>query len=188
MSHYHDFGMVHSLDDRGLPNMFGDPLQSYGGGHTPVAFEFDNFGISHQPTNTTIPSVSQSVGDSALSAPVQETTGLPTTLSQSQTLYNSGNMHNIGNQSLHNLESQNQDVIPKTEVTDVIKTEPLPLEHEYVKVEQTPETSESADNPVIDIAINNVVCSFATRCHLNLRRIAMDGMNVIHKKEFGVRN
>ena len=42
------------------------------------------------------------------------------------------------------------------------------------------------DAPVIDIAINNVVCTFNTRCHLNLKRIAMDGMNVIYKRENGV--
>lgn len=38
----------------------------------------------------------------------------------------------------------------------------------------------------IDIFINNVVCSYSTKCHLNLRRIAMQGMHVEFKKECGV--
>lgn len=42
------------------------------------------------------------------------------------------------------------------------------------------------DAPEIDITINNVVCSFAVRCHLNLRKIATEGMNVIYKRENGV--
>ncbi len=43
-----------------------------------------------------------------------------------------------------------------------------------------------AQEPVIDIVINNVVCTFATKCHLNLKRIAMDGVHVIYKRENGV--
>lgn len=42
------------------------------------------------------------------------------------------------------------------------------------------------DSPVIDIHINNVVSNFNTRCHLNLRHIATEGMNVIYKRENGV--
>ena len=36
------------------------------------------------------------------------------------------------------------------------------------------------------IDVSNVVCSYSTRCHLNLRRIAMQGMHVEYKKECGV--
>jgi len=39
------------------------------------------------------------------------------------------------------------------------------------------------DTPEIDINIHNVVCNFATRCHLNLRHIANTGANVIYKRE-----
>lgn len=39
-----------------------------------------------------------------------------------------------------------------------------------------------AENKV-DILISNVVCSYSTRCHLNLRRIAMEGMHVEYKRE-----
>ena len=42
------------------------------------------------------------------------------------------------------------------------------------------------DSPEIDIIINNVVCSFGVRCHLNLKRIAMEGAHVEYKRENGV--
>ena len=38
----------------------------------------------------------------------------------------------------------------------------------------------------IDIVINNVVCSFNVRCHLNLRDIALRGLNVEYRKENGM--
>uniref|UniRef100_A0A8C5M2Y7 TATA box-binding protein-like 1 n=1 Tax=Leptobrachium leishanense TaxID=445787 RepID=A0A8C5M2Y7_9ANUR len=37
----------------------------------------------------------------------------------------------------------------------------------------------------LDILITNVVCVFRTRCHLNLRKIALEGVNVIYKREVG---
>ena len=40
--------------------------------------------------------------------------------------------------------------------------------------------------PEIDITINNVVCSFNVRCHLNLRDIALRGLNVEYRKENSV--
>jgi hypothetical protein len=42
------------------------------------------------------------------------------------------------------------------------------------------------DEPEVDIVINNVVCSFNVRCHLNLRDIALRGHNVEYRKENGV--
>ncbi|XP_033738196.1 TATA box-binding protein-like protein 1 [Pecten maximus] len=44
------------------------------------------------------------------------------------------------------------------------------------------------DGPTIDIIINNVVASYSTRCHLDLRRIAMDGKHVEYKREYGMCN
>jgi len=38
----------------------------------------------------------------------------------------------------------------------------------------------------VDIVINNVVCSFNVRCHLNLREIALQGLNVEYRKENGM--
>lgn len=40
--------------------------------------------------------------------------------------------------------------------------------------------------PEIDIVINNVVCSFSVRCHLNLRDIAQKGFNVEFRRENGM--
>lgn len=38
----------------------------------------------------------------------------------------------------------------------------------------------------VDIVINNVVCSFSVRCHLNLRDIALNGFNVEFRRENGM--
>lgn len=54
---------------------------------------------------------------------------------------------------------------------------------------QVPEVCEAVaedEEPEVDIVINNVVCSFNTRCHLNLRRVATEGMNVIYKRDQGM--
>lgn len=48
------------------------------------------------------------------------------------------------------------------------------------------ELVEEKEQPEVDIVINNVVCSFNVRCHLNLRRIALHGKNVEYKKENGM--
>ncbi|CAI9739380.1 TATA box-binding protein-like 1 [Octopus vulgaris] len=44
------------------------------------------------------------------------------------------------------------------------------------------------DQPIVDIIINNVVCSFNTRCHLNLKKIAMEGLHVEYRRENGMLN
>ena len=54
--------------------------------------------------------------------------------------------------------------------------------------QQEGEVEEEAPLPEIDITINNVVCSFSVRCHLNLRDIALRGINVEYRKENGVSN
>ncbi|XP_071515168.1 TATA box-binding protein-like 1 isoform X2 [Panulirus ornatus] len=41
-------------------------------------------------------------------------------------------------------------------------------------------------DPVIDIMINNVVCSFSVACHLDLRSIALTGNNVEFRRENGM--
>ncbi|KAL4712968.1 hypothetical protein ACJJTC_012038 [Scirpophaga incertulas] len=43
--------------------------------------------------------------------------------------------------------------------------------------------TEEEDTPEIDIMINNVVCSFSVKCHLNLRQIALNGVNVEFRRE-----
>uniref|UniRef100_A0A1B6GA63 TATA box-binding protein-like 1 n=1 Tax=Cuerna arida TaxID=1464854 RepID=A0A1B6GA63_9HEMI len=52
-------------------------------------------------------------------------------------------------------------------------------------VEQCVKESEEPE-PEIDIVINNVVCSFSVRCHLNLRQIALNGINVEYRREHGM--
>lgn len=52
--------------------------------------------------------------------------------------------------------------------------------------EQIGVESSNEDTPVLDIVINNVVCSFSVRCHLNLRQIALRGANVEYRRENGV--
>lgn len=48
------------------------------------------------------------------------------------------------------------------------------------------EQQEPEPEPEIDIVINNVVCSFSVRCHLNLRDIALYGDNVEFRRENGM--
>ena len=48
------------------------------------------------------------------------------------------------------------------------------------------ETPTEVEPPEIDIVINNVVCTFSVRCHLNLRQIALNGTNVEYRRENGV--
>lgn len=50
------------------------------------------------------------------------------------------------------------------------------------------ETAQEDDSPVIDIHINNVVCTFNLRCHINLKRLAMEGSNVEYRREHGILN
>ncbi|XP_011863305.1 PREDICTED: TATA box-binding protein-like protein 1 [Vollenhovia emeryi] len=42
------------------------------------------------------------------------------------------------------------------------------------------------ESPELDIVINNVVCSFSVRSHLNLRQIALSGSNVEYRRENGM--
>lgn len=66
----------------------------------------------------------------------------------------------------------------------VIDTDQVPSSE--VPVGQCVENEEDSDQPEIDIVINNVVCSFSVKCHLNLRQIALKGFNVEYRRENGV--
>lgn len=86
-------------------------------------------------------------------------------------------VHKNGVQSLangsHHLDMNSVECVSssvKEEVTDMTNNKPM-----------------EEDQPEIDITINNVVCSFSVRCHLNLKQIATQGANVEYKKENGVR-
>ncbi|XP_049298068.1 TATA-box-binding protein-like [Anopheles funestus] len=52
--------------------------------------------------------------------------------------------------------------------------------------EPNPDTEPQEEQPEIDIVINNVVCSFSVRCHLNLHDIARQGNNVEFRRENGM--
>ena len=66
---------------------------------------------------------------------------------------------------------------PKQEVDDTNDITDADTAKEEVKEESQPE---------VDIVINNVVCSFSVRCHLNLKEIALNGSNVEYRKENGM--
>lgn len=65
-----------------------------------------------------------------------------------------------------------------------VQTLTPPLETKTV--EETIECAGEEPEPEIDIVINNVVCSFSVRCHLNLRQIALNGINVEYRRENGM--
>uniref|UniRef100_A0A182JQP7 TATA box-binding protein-like 1 n=1 Tax=Anopheles christyi TaxID=43041 RepID=A0A182JQP7_9DIPT len=52
--------------------------------------------------------------------------------------------------------------------------------------ETNPDNELQEEQPEIDIVINNVVCSFSVRCHLNLHDIARQGNNVEFRRENGM--
>lgn len=70
----------------------------------------------------------------------------------------------------------------------VIKTEEISEEQVQLVAESNNEYEQqpNIEEPEIDIVINNVVCSFSVRCHLNLREIALSGANVEYRKENGM--
>ena len=61
-------------------------------------------------------------------------------------------------------------------------SQPVPLKQEIVEKDEVKEESQ----PEVDIVINNVVCSFSVRCHLNLKEIALNGSNVEYRRENGM--
>ncbi|XP_023342345.1 TATA-box-binding protein 1 [Eurytemora carolleeae] len=68
-------------------------------------------------------------------------------------------------------------------VSTVNGGEPSKLEIKEETEEITPKEDEP---PEMDIFINNVVCSFSVRCHLNLKEIALTGSNVEYRRENGM--
>ena len=60
------------------------------------------------------------------------------------------------------------------------------LEEDGACVRPHGEEDEPEPDAELDVVINNVVCSFSVRCHLNLRDIALRGLNVEYRKESGV--
>ncbi|XP_022089507.1 TATA box-binding protein-like protein 1 isoform X1 [Acanthaster planci] len=77
-----------------------------------------------------------------------------------------------GNSLTHDLQANNTFVNP-----DVVAPA-------HVDEQQNGENGVDA-TPSIDIFINNVVCTFGVRCHLNLKKIGMEGVNVEYRREYG---
>lgn len=64
-----------------------------------------------------------------------------------------------------------------------------PVAETQVQAQQptnAPRAPSPPPTPEVDIIINNVVCSFSVKCHLNLRQIALEGVNVEYRRENGV--
>lgn len=76
--------------------------------------------------------------------------------------------------------------------TLVLNVKPGKSEHSQEETNGVGDIKQSNGNKpntiYVDLFINNVVCSFSTRCHLALRRIATEGMNVEYKKENNMLN
>ena len=63
---------------------------------------------------------------------------------------------------------------------------PLPVNPADSENSQCKDSAAADDSPTLDIIINNVVSCFTTKCHLNLKRIAQEGVNVIYRRDCGV--
>lgn len=87
--------------------------------------------------------------------------------------YKSGNRNEIGAAT----GKENQPATA-TITADALEMKPVISEKE--------EDQDQEAEPEIDIVINNVVCSFSVRCHLNLRDIALKGFNVEFRRENGM--
>ena len=107
---------------------------------------------------------------------------------QQQVLLQHGHLigHVISQHENSNVELNNEDSVQNESEFEgnlVIDTDQEPSAEVHV---QGAETEDDNDQPEIDIVINNVVCSFSVKCHLNLRQIALNGFNVEYRREHGM--
>lgn len=71
-----------------------------------------------------------------------------------------------------------------TENCDRVKVEPEePTRATHCSVEDDLDASNDQQDSEIELFVNNVVCTFALSCKLNLRKIAMEAANVIYKRD-----
>ena len=92
------------------------------------------------------------------------------TLSNQTTKENIVELENVNTANITYNMSQNQQLTSVESIVDTPSKEEIP----------------HLDDPPLDIVINNVVCCFSTRCHLNLKRIAQEALNAIYKRDCGV--
>jgi len=103
-------------------------------------------------------------------------------------------MKSLPNGTVNHLVMDHQSYLMKeSQVQSQIKTEDQQLQtlqnqNAGVQIhnESVVKCEEQEPEPEIDIVINNVVCSFSVRCHLNLRQIALNGINVEYRREHGM--
>ena len=93
-------------------------------------------------------------------------------------IQNNGGMQPLTNGTVNHVEEVNN---LTTELSRTTNNELF-----EVRLESQESDSEKDGPLALDIYINNVVCSFSVRCHLNLREIALNGSNVEYKRENGV--
>ncbi|XP_052747266.1 TATA box-binding protein-like 1 isoform X2 [Bicyclus anynana] len=96
--------------------------------------------------------------------------------------------HNVVNHGMttHAVASH---MVPDHEYCEAGKPEPPEpqcIDTDVAMVQQDPKEEDEEETPEIDIMINNVVCSFSVKCHLNLRQIALNGVNVEFRRENGM--
>uniref|UniRef100_A0A182PG90 TATA box-binding protein-like 1 n=1 Tax=Anopheles epiroticus TaxID=199890 RepID=A0A182PG90_9DIPT len=86
------------------------------------------------------------------------------------------------------INSQQQHCIEQPVSTDCsVESAEHPEKQQQATVPtETGDEQEAEPEPEIDIVINNVVCSFSVRCHLNLHEIALNGDNVEFRRENGM--
>lgn len=86
--------------------------------------------------------------------------------------------------STHNVASH---MVPDHEYCETSKPqEQQPCDNTGQDAPMEAAAEEEEETPEIDIMINNVVCSFSVKCHLNLRQIALNGVNVEFRRENGM--
>ncbi|XP_059619021.1 uncharacterized protein LOC132263330 [Phlebotomus argentipes] len=146
--------------------------------------QFTNFIQYNNYTNFTPPTAYQVVNSSSiLNHPHQQA------LSQSIMTPAESNIVIISPDSLANGGAEGhaeQDIIEEDDDMDhVAESKPDDCESANGVKEPTAMAEEEAE-PEVDIVINNVVCSFSVRCHLNLREIALNGFNVEFRRENGM--
>ena len=119
----------------------------------------------------------------------QQLHGYVSQSNESQTAM-SESVHNIGNVAEHehlpNYISQSVEEEGE-ENPNALFEGAQNAENVLENVDNENDVQDSEDQPTIDIIINNVVCSYNTRCHLNLRKIAMEGLNVEYRRENSVK-
>jgi TATA-box binding protein (TBP) (component of TFIID and TFIIIB) len=106
-------------------------------------------------------------------------------VSPSFTLINNSNTILTGQvpilSTLNNNNSQSGIAID-TSVLGRLTTPTNPREEQNGSLDTDIDLDNNPQDPEIELFVNNVVCSFALGCKLNLRKIAMEGANVIYKR------